>query len=58
MSLPAVVVLAPANPRHLLRPVAALQPLPVFLHADAATPDAVLAATLDGLPQTVRPLLA
>jgi len=58
VSLPAVVVLAPAKPRYLHRLVAALQPMPVFLHADAASPDAVLAASLDGLPQPVRLLLA
>ena len=54
MSLPAVVILAHANPRHLRRLVAALQPMPVFLHVDAATPDEVLSAMLDGLPETVR----
>ena len=54
MSLPAVVMLAHANPRHLHRLVAALQPMPVFLHVDAATADDVLAGMLEGLPETVR----
>jgi hypothetical protein len=54
VSLPAVVILAHGNPQHLHRLIAALQPLPVFLHVDAATPDAVLAAMLFRLPETVR----
>jgi len=54
VSLPAVVILAHAYPQHLHRLIAALQPLPVFLHVDAATPEAVLAAMLDDLPETVR----
>ena len=56
MTLPAVVVLAHANPRHLHRLVAALAPMPVFLHVDAATPDDVVAAMHEGLPDTVRVL--
>lgn len=54
MSLPAVVILAHANPRHLHRLVAALAPMPVFLHVDASTPDDVFAAMCEGLPDTVR----
>jgi len=54
VSLPAVVILAHAYPQHLHRLVAALQPLPVFLHVDAATPDEVLAAMLFRLPETVQ----
>ena len=54
MSLPAVVILAHANPRHLHRLVAALQPMPVFLHVDASTPDDVVAAMTSRLPETVR----
>jgi hypothetical protein len=47
-------MLAHANPRHLHRLVAALAPMPVFLHVDAATTDDVAAAMLEGLPETVR----
>lgn len=54
MTLPAVVVLAHANPAHLHRLVAALQPMPVFLHIDAGTEDDVAARLVDGLPDTVR----
>ena len=54
MSQPAVVILAHANPRHLHRLVAALTPMPVFLHVDASTPDDVFAAMCEGLPDTVR----
>ncbi len=54
MSLPAVVILAHGNPAHLHRLVAALHPMPVFLHVDAATADDMLAAMLEGLPDTVR----
>lgn len=54
MSLPAVVILAHANPQHLHRLIEALQPMPVFLHVDAATADDVAAAMVDGLPRTVR----
>lgn len=54
MSLPAVVVLAHAYPQHLRRLIAALQPLPVFLHVDAATSDALLTEMLADLPETVR----
>ena len=54
MSLPAVVILAHDFPQHLHRLIAALQPLPVFLHVDAATSDVVLAKMLADLPETVR----
>ncbi len=54
MSLPAVVILAHANPQHLHRLIAALHPLPVFLHVDAATPADVFTTMVDGLPDTVR----
>jgi hypothetical protein len=54
MSLPAVVLLAHAHPAHVRRLVAALTPMPIFLHVDAATADDVAKAMVQGLPETVR----
>lgn len=52
--LPAVVVVAHDKPRQLARLVAALDPLPIFLHVDAGTSDEMFAAMTDGLPGRVR----
>lgn len=52
--LPAVVVVAHDKPRQLRRLLAALDPLPVFLHVDANTPDALHAEMTEGLGPRVR----
>lgn len=52
--LPAVVVVAHDKPRQLHRLIAALDPLPVFLHVDANTPDEVHRAMVNGLPDRVE----
>jgi hypothetical protein len=54
MSSPiAVVVLAHNNPPHFRRLVGALEGCDIFLHCDTRTPDAVVAAMTEGLPQVV-----
>ncbi|MDO8122278.1 beta-1,6-N-acetylglucosaminyltransferase [Isoptericola sp. b490] len=50
----ACVVLAHDQPDQLHRLLAALDPLPVFLHVDARTPDPVAAAMTRDLPERVR----
>lgn len=52
--LPAVVLVAHDKPRHLRRLVAALTPLPVFLHIDANTSDGLVAEMTASLPDHVR----
>jgi hypothetical protein len=52
--LPAVVLVAHDKPRHLRRLLAALAPLPVFLHIDANTPEALHAEMTASLPDHVR----
>ncbi len=52
-ALPAVVLIAHDKPDHLRRLVAALDPLPIFLHVDANTPDDVFHAMTDDLPTRV-----
>lgn len=52
--LPAVVLIAHDKPRHLARLIESLTPLPVFLHVDANTEDAVFSAMTDQLPDRVR----
>ncbi len=52
--LPAVVLVAHDKPRHLHRLLAALSPLPVFLHVDANTGDALYAKMTAGLGDNVR----
>jgi hypothetical protein len=52
--LPAVVLIAHDKPRHLHRLVAALAPLPIFLHIDANTNEALFAAMTADLPARVR----
>jgi len=52
--LPAVVLVAHDKPRHLRRLLAALAPLPVFLHIDANTADAVVAEMTADLGGNVR----
>jgi hypothetical protein len=54
VSLPAVIVLAHAQPAHVRRLLAALAPMPVFLHVDAATDDDVAKAMVAGRAETVR----
>ena len=51
--LPAVVIVAHDKPRQLRRLVAALWPLPIFLHVDANTPDDLHAAMTGDLPDNV-----
>jgi hypothetical protein len=52
--LPAVVLIAHDKPRHLHRLVVALAPLPIFLHIDANTNEALFAAMTANLPARVR----
>ncbi|HYO35277.1 MAG TPA: beta-1,6-N-acetylglucosaminyltransferase [Geodermatophilus sp.] len=52
----AAVVLAHRDPLMVRRLVAALDDVPVFLHCDARTPDAVAAEMLRGLPPRVTVL--
>lgn len=49
----AVVILAHNNPPHVRRLIRALRGLDVFLHCDTKTPDDVLAAMTEGLPDVV-----
>jgi len=49
----AVVILAHNNPAQLHRLVGALAGCDIFLHCDTKTPDEVLAAMTDGLPDVV-----
>ena len=46
----ACVVLAHADPIHVRRLVAALEPFPVYLHCDSRTSPSVYAEMTDGLP--------
>ncbi|SDT19605.1 Core-2/I-Branching enzyme [Friedmanniella luteola] len=52
----ACVVLAHADPRHVRRLVAALDPFPVFLHCDISAPEAVFAEMTSDLPARCRVL--
>lgn len=52
--LPAVVLVAHDKPRHLQRLLAALAPLPVFLHIDANTHDELHKEMTSGLGDHVR----
>ena len=47
--LPAVVVVAHDKPRHFHRLMAAIDPLPAFVHIDANTPSDIHAQMIDGL---------
>ncbi|WP_369068933.1 beta-1,6-N-acetylglucosaminyltransferase [Kineococcus terrestris] len=50
----ACVVLAHDDPPQVRRLVEALDPFPVFLHCDAATPEPVFRAMVEGLPARCR----
>ncbi len=54
--LPAVVIVAHDKPRHLHRLMAALDPLPVFLHVDATTAEPLFAEMVADLPDRVTVL--
>ncbi|MCW2812480.1 MAG: core-2/I-Branching enzyme [Friedmanniella sp.] len=54
--LPAVVIVAHDKPQHLHRLVAALDPLPIFLHVDATTAPELFAQMVTGLPDRVTVL--
>lgn len=53
ITCPAVVVMAHADPVHLRRLIGALDPWPVLLHVDVATPADVHGAMLVDLPERV-----
>ncbi len=51
--LPAAIVVAHDKPRHFRRLIAALQPIPSFVHIDANTPGQIFAEMTRDLPETV-----
>lgn len=51
--LPAAIVVAHDKPLHFRRLIAALQPIPSFVHIDANTPANIFAEMIQGLPDTV-----
>lgn len=53
MTGPAVVIIAHDRPAHLQRLIRALDPLPIFLHIDANTPEGVHRQMTAGLPDRV-----
>nr|WP_179446636.1 beta-1,6-N-acetylglucosaminyltransferase [Naumannella cuiyingiana] len=52
--MPAAVIVAHDQPTHLHRLIAALDPLPVFLHIDAGAPRDLWREMTAGLPERVR----
>lgn len=51
--LPAAIVVAHDKPQHFRELIAALQPIPSFVHIDANTPEHVFVEMIQDLPETV-----